>query len=336
MARGFWSGAREGLSNIRSREEAAKDRAARREEFMMNLIEKRKSIVLPELMERLGQRRAKIKKTQANVESFMNYDFSKETALALHASGQLSSTLGMLSKLTEKGDLSFTYKKTLEDLAKKYAKNNPDKFAKIMQAGIAEETGSQNKEIEALMNVINSNTEEDMLAGMAEISSMARRDPVPAIQRFMLNPAKMVALTQSEIESMNDDITEGIASTTGDQYFEYTQNPDGGVYRTTKDADMGVFLRSLFNATRNIAEAPTGIYKDYNINDATEYVLGQFMDDFRNGMTVQEAIPQINQALTNPNYILKYGIKNDKDSPPTTLIPSMEPKLPFYGNNSGG
>ena len=77
------------------------DAAERREEFMMNLLEKRKAAVLPQIMDRIEKRKEGAKIRAARVQTAVSFGMTDEAAAVLESSGNLDGLLARLNKLNE-------------------------------------------------------------------------------------------------------------------------------------------------------------------------------------------------------------------------------------------
>jgi len=303
---GFAKGASEELDR-------AIERKQRREEFMAEMLEKRKTAVLPVLMERLSERRQKISNTMAMIDSFEDLGFSRETALVLHASGQLDSELERLQKLGP-GKVSTTYKKTLEDIAKKYAAENPDKYAKIISLGLQEEPTNSNEELEAIMKIMNATNEEELIQSGVEVSRLARPQDIPSIAKFTYNPEKSVAILGPERKSVFNQIVSGVSPTLSPQYFTET---DG--YRMPQEKETGDLIRALVEQAINIAETSYGPFQDMNSTAAADYVINRVYKDLAEGIPLstfyeQSNIPgntHLQQLIIDRDYVIPW----DKTKP---------------------
>lgn len=313
---GFARGASEELDR-------AIERKQRREEFMAEMLEKRKTAVLPVLMERLSERRQKISNTMAMIDSFEDLGFSRETALVLHASGQLDSELERLQKLGP-GKVSTTYKKTLEDIAKKYAAENPDKYAKIISLGLQEEPTNSNEELEAIMKIMNTTNEEELIQAGVEVSRLARPQDIPSIAKFTYNPEKSVALTSVERDRMSKQIVNGLAGILEPQYFDNT-----GEYRIPKGSETEQLYSTLLTVAQDIAQRSYGLHSEKNSTAAIDYVLDRVRDPLVQGMPLAplfEKTPSGNTQLEQSFIDDTYEFIWDRSKPRiTNLNPSGMP-----------
>jgi len=315
---GFSRGATEALT-------AAVARKERREEFMAEQLERRKSTVLPQLMERLANRRAKIANTLDMVDRFQDLGFSRETALVLHASGQLDSELARLEKLGP-GKVSTTYKKSLENIAEKYARDNPDKHAKIVSFGLQLQPTTPDQELEALMKVMEATNNEELIQAGADLVNLSQPETIPSIAKFKYNPEKSVALTSVERDRMEKQIINGLAGILDPQYFDNT-----GEYRIPKGAEVSNLTSKLLTAAQDIAQRSYGLHSEKNSAAAIDYVLDRVRDPLIEGMPLAplfELTPsgntQLDQALIDDTYEFIWDRNNPRTiplNPPPTFKP---------------
>ena len=105
---GFWAGANAFLEE----KEAQK---IKREEFLIEQLEKTKSLVIPELIARLDKKNEAIQERKSRVAQAQVYGFSRKAALALEKTGQLEFEIEKLSKK----DVSSEYISDLTKLIEK-------------------------------------------------------------------------------------------------------------------------------------------------------------------------------------------------------------------------
>ena len=92
MALGFWAG-------VRQAQVARQDRKDARERFLAESLEKTKSIVIPELLNRIENKKKGISTRKERVALAQNFGFSRKAALALEKTDQLEFELNKLQKI---------------------------------------------------------------------------------------------------------------------------------------------------------------------------------------------------------------------------------------------
>jgi hypothetical protein len=148
MSLGFWAGANAFLEE----KEAQK---IKREEFLMEQLEKTKSLVIPELIARLDKKKAGQEERKSRVaQAQLMYKFSRRSALALEKTGQLEFELEKLSKM----DVSGKYIEELTGMIEnKLDPKDPDYdeiLAKAVQAGLDTNMITDDERLEGLLAAI--------------------------------------------------------------------------------------------------------------------------------------------------------------------------------------
>ena len=166
MGLGFWSGANKYMNNKIEREE-------RREEFLMEQLTRTKAMVLPEIMKRMDEKRARVKTRQARVSSATDYGFSPITALTLEKTGQLEFELAKLDKLGP-SKIDAGYIENLDAYIMTHLDpNDPNfnnKLAKAVSSGLSVDFTSEEGQLSGLMRAAQATTQGDLNSAIASMS----------------------------------------------------------------------------------------------------------------------------------------------------------------------
>jgi len=129
MSLGFWAGANEFLEE----KEAQK---IKREEFLLEQLEKTKSLVIPELIARLDKKREGQAERKSRVAQGQLYGLSRKASLALEKTGQLEFELDKLSKKDISGEYITELTALIENELDEDSPDYDEVLAKAVSAGL--------------------------------------------------------------------------------------------------------------------------------------------------------------------------------------------------------
>jgi len=208
------------------------DKAERREEFMMNLLEKRKAAILPQIMERIEKRKEGSKARAARVSAAVGFGMTKEAAAVLESSGNLTNLLTRLNTLDENPEKTIS-RAGIERLSEAVVANlKPEKVASAMSyafdMGYAEEPTS-----DKLIEAIYANTSEEFSTALTPLMSAASQGgpESPSISRFSVNPMSLTSMNTEKTAKVRKQIENSLLSQLGGEYNRDTgnvkwENPD--------------------------------------------------------------------------------------------------------------
>lgn len=212
-----------------NRQEDAQTRA---DEFMMSLLEKRKGMILPELIARIEARKEKAQKRAARVSAGVGFGLTEEAAAVLESSGDLDTLLARLTKLQEDPDKTIS-RSGIERLSEAVVANlKPEKIASAMayalDMGYAEDPTS-----DKLIEAIYANTQEDFETALTPLLGAAAGGGAasPDIDRFRVNPMALTSMDSTKTAKVQKQLEASLASQLGGTYNRETnnvvwQNPD--------------------------------------------------------------------------------------------------------------
>ena len=180
------------LARRSAEREAELDRAARREEFMMNLLERRKQYLLPELMKRFDGIAEMQKATSSRLARAKTHQFTKEAAAYLESTGQLEGILDRLDKLVENPEEGVSTN-AIRMFNEKLVENVPkEKLASAINYSM--EIGAmQRPSLDGFMSVLTASTDEELMTAMSEMS------PAPMPTGAATNPLAINLLSFTEL-----------------------------------------------------------------------------------------------------------------------------------------
>tara|TARA_B100001939_G_scaffold346958_1_gene367145 strand:- start:98 stop:1060 length:963 start_codon:yes stop_codon:yes gene_type:complete len=227
------------------------DAATRAEEFMRELLEKRKAVVIPELMERIEDRTEAAAERTARVDYAQSFGLSKQSSIALEMSGQLEFELAKLEKIG-KGKVSENYIKSLDTFITNSVDSN-EKLAKGIAAGIEamSENMSDADAMSALMTALNATTDEEFSEAVTGINVKA--PSFPSTKDFEYRNLAGTRIETPELVRMNTQIANALQSTFGEGW---NLKGEGDMqYISFKDDDLTRLFTELSEQAKKRVES---------------------------------------------------------------------------------
>jgi len=162
---GFFAGVVKELDRIEDREE-------RRKEFMASLLEKRKTQVLPILLDRIKQNKEKVSEIRSKMKLAKGFGLSDEAAAVLDSSGDLDTLLVRLKKLQDDPDKSIneTAINVLSDAV--VSRVPPEKVAAAMEYAF-NRGFADNPSTDKIVDAIYANTAEEFQTALKPLTEAA-------------------------------------------------------------------------------------------------------------------------------------------------------------------
>ena len=188
----------------------------RADEYMRELLEKRKAVIIPELMERIQDRTEKVAERTARIEYAQSFGLSKQSSVALEMSGQLEFELAKLEKIG-KDKVSENYSKSLDTCITNNVDSN-EKLAKGIAAGIEamSEDMSDTDAMSALMDALNATTDEEFSESVTGVN--VRTPSLPSTTDFEYRQTAGTRIETSELSRMEKQIASSLETTFGGGY----------------------------------------------------------------------------------------------------------------------
>jgi len=276
---------------------------------MMNLLEKRKAAVLPQVMDRIEKRNAAVAERSARVKTAnIKYNITTEAAAVLESTGELSP---LLESLSQEKTVSRSAIETLSEAA--VANLKPEQIGAAMKyafdAGYASEPTS-----EKLVEAIYANTQEDFSSALeALMSSTTGGGKAPSIDPLGLNRSAFGALSETRIANIRKNIEDSLASRLG--YDKNKSTKDGYVWTDPESAND-----IINNAERFYVEQITDVVAQRNPEDIMRQIVTsvEYLKD-ESKLSLQD-ITEFDQFPTDsvPQKPMKNPLGNDG----TVVIPS--------------
>lgn len=196
------------------------DKAERREEFMRNLLEKRKAAILPQILDRIEKRNEKAKTRVARINTATGFGMTAEAASVLESSGELDLVLTQLMDADE------VDQGAVQRLSESVVANvKPEKVGAAMRyaldSGFASEPTS-----DKLVEAIFANTEEGFSEAINPLMSAASSSgpSAPDIKRLGVNPKALVVIPEPERAQIRKNLEASLAPQLGGSVDQDTGN----------------------------------------------------------------------------------------------------------------
>lgn len=266
-----------------NRQEDAQTRA---DEFMMELLERRKNQIIPDLQERIANRTEKANQAVARVELAHSLGLSKEAAAVLERSGQLSFELEQLSKLGSK-NLNREWLKTLSEHIVESVE--PDKAASALKYILQGDLSGRESMNRTLVNALwNAESAEEFNIGITDAMSNMTEGSGPSIMPVEYSSRGAGIITPSERSSIQTTIAKSMANTLGVQLnFD-----NSGQYVGFQGDDAGAAQEILNNAFDIFLE----VNNDPNFLGDPQSVINPLVDRMR---TLQANNVPLNEIAQN-------------------------------------
>ena len=213
------------------------DKAERREEFMMNLLEKRKAAILPQVMDRIEKRNAKVAERTSRMRAAALFKITDEAAAVLETTGELSL---ILSKLSKEETVNTAAIERLSDAA--VANLKPEQIGAAMEyafsVGYASDPTS-----DKLVEAIYANTEEDFSSALSGLMPSAT-PAAPGLGRIGVNLGALSPVSETRLANIRKNIEDSLAARLG--YDANKSTKDGYAWTDPENAEEIINNALLF------------------------------------------------------------------------------------------
>lgn len=308
------------LARRSAEREAELDRAARREEFMMNLLEKRKQYLLPELVKRFDSIKELETARRARITTAVNnYGISKKVALTLEELGQLGPQLAKIQRLDERNELAPNYIKDISLLAEERAASDED-LAAAIEAGLSGDSYTSDADfLKGYMAVVNATTQEDMMKGLNMSFLTDPRKQSKSFDPLDIRVGSGVAVDLTEVGRIQRQMAERLSATLGEGY-NFKINPQEGEgstdYIRFNDNQAQLLFNKSINAVTRMAQSPRKMYgQDFNTTSAVSYLVDTLAGIRKENPTNEalEYVVPLSKVNENFNTILETGPQTNWD-----------------------
>ena len=192
------------------------DQEAELARFNAQLLEKRKTTLIPALMERIGNYKESADESKARVSQAEQLGFSKEAAVILEVDGQLGMHLEKLSVAEKNNKLN---KEQLKKISKTIVDSvGEDEVSAAMNyilQGDLSFSGLTDGADAALLAIWNSGSQEEFLEKYGDVARSLGTTPRPEVNPLEFTNRPAINMSLSDRASANSNIAGNIAATLG-------------------------------------------------------------------------------------------------------------------------
>ena len=192
------------------------DQEAELARFNAQLLEKRKTTLIPALMERIGNYKESADESKARVSQAEQLGFSREAASILEVDGQLGMHLEKLSLAEKNNKLN---KEQLKIISKTIVKSVGEKEVSaamnyVLQGDLSF-SGLTDGADAALLAIWNSSSQEEFLEKYGDVAGSLGTTPRPEVNPLEFTNRPAINMSLSDRASANSNIAGNIAATLG-------------------------------------------------------------------------------------------------------------------------
>jgi len=274
-----------------NRQEDAQTRA---EEFMMELLERRKGQILPELMERIRNRTEKVAERQARVDLATSIGFSERAAQALELTGQLEFQLANIAQLGDRLDPTYIGNLTagLEERI-----DNDEDLAAAVAAGLSGPLDTEEDRSQAFIRAYQATNAASFDEELANLISYTGGSMPSYDTPFKITAGKGVKVSPSDANNIERQIKNALAV----MYRDKFQQNDEGEWGLKPDVEGGAEVNFLFNQMVNKAtEMAQSPFNTLSTVGATQYIVEKIQPAL--GLNATTVADNLDNALTDNTF----------------------------------
>ena len=288
------------------------DAATRASEFMQQLLEKRKSTILPELQGRIKAKTEKANTRAARVSKAMSFNISKEAASVLESAGQLENVLIPLQKLNDDTDKSIS-DDNIAALNAAVIKNvAPEKVAAAITYAL-DNGYAENPSSELLIEAVYSTTNEEFEAALTPLmeraSAPGKASPDMTTlsgERFRINPRSLTGVSDKDNASARKLIEGQVAGFLGIEYM----GTEG--YKWKDAPSAAAVMNKLANVYVN---QMTDVMIQRDSNDVINNLSQNLYTILSSGSSIKDVSNLEENIFLNPTEFLNNNNNNDSEIP---------------------
>ena len=291
------------------------DQEAELARFNAQLLEKRKTTLIPALMERIGNYKESADESKARVSQAEQLGFSKEAAVILEVDGQLGMHLEKLSVAEKNNKLN---KEQLKKISKTIVDSvGEDEVSAAMNyilQGDLSFSGLTDGADAALLAIWNSGSQEEFLEKYGDVARSLGTTPRPEVNPLEFTNRPAINMSLSDRASANNNIRANVAATLG-----VSLNYDEGgnvVGFQGEDADQAqIVLNNALDVYENLYNNPLHFG---NPTETITNIANTIQKLRQNGNTIAN-------IAANPTFDLNFSPTTSLP-PPNNLPPIVLPR----------
>jgi hypothetical protein len=291
------------------------DQEAELARFNAQLLEKRKTTLIPALMERIGNYKESADESKARVSQAEQLGFSREAAVILEVDGQLGMHLEKLSVAEKNNKLN---KEQLKKISKTIVDSvGEDEVSAAMNyilQGDLSFSGLTDGADAALLAIWNSGSQEEFLEKYGDVARSLGTTPRPEVNPLEFTNRPAINMSLSDRASANNNIRANVAATLG-----VSLNYDEGgnvVGFQGEDADQAqIVLNNALDVYENLYNNPLHFG---NPTETITNIANTIQKLRQNGNTIAN-------IAANPTFDLNFSPTTSLP-PPNNLPPTVLPR----------
>ena len=270
------------------------DAATRADEFMMELLEKRKNQILPELMERIKDRTEKVAEREARVDMATSIGFSERAAQALELTGQLEFQLANIASLGK--ELDPTYIGNLTAGLEERIDDDED-LAAAVAAGLSGPLDTEEDRSQAFIRAYQATDAASFDEELANLISYTGGSMPSYDTPFKITAGKGAEVSPSDANNIRKQVNEALAV----MYRDKFQQNEDGEWGLKPDAEGGEEVNFLFNQMVNKAtEMAQSPFNTLSTVGATQLIVEKVQPAF--GLNATVVSDNLDNALTDNTF----------------------------------
>lgn len=274
-----------------NRQEDAQTRA---DEFMMELLEKRKNQILPVLQERIANRTEKVTERETRVNVATGLGFSERSAQALELTGQLEYQLEYIKGLGNKLDPTYIGNLTagLEERI-----DNDEDLAAAVAAGLSGPLDTEEDRSQAFIRAYQATDAASFDKELANLISYTGGAMPSYDTPFKITAGKGDEVSPSDANNIRKQVNEALAV----MYRDKFQQNENGEWGLKPDAEGGEEVNFLFNQMVNKAtELAQSPFNTLSTVGATQFIVEKIQPAF--GLNATTVADNLDSALTDNTF----------------------------------
>jgi len=274
-----------------NRQEDAQTRA---EEFMMELLERRKGQILPELMERIRNRTEKVAERQARVDLATSIGFSERAAQALELTGQLEFQLANIAQLGDRLDPTYIGNLTagLEERI-----DNDEDLAAAVAAGLSGPLDTEEDRSQAFIRAYQATNAASFDEELANLISYTGGSMPSYDTPFKLTPRKGVKVSPSDANNIERQIKNALAVMYRDKFQQNAEGEWGLKPDVEGGAEVNFLFNQMVNKATEMAQSP---FNTLSTVGATQYIVEKIQPAL--GLNATTVADNLDNALTDNTF----------------------------------
>lgn len=270
------------------------DAATRADEFMMELLERRKGQILPELMERIKNRTEKVAEREARVDMATSIGFSERAAQALELTGQLEFQLANIAQLGDKLDPTYIGNLTagLEERI-----DNDEDLAAAVAAGLSGPLDTEEDRSQAFIRAYQTTDAASFDKELANLISYTGGSMPSYDTPFKITAGKGDEISPSDANNIERQIKNALAVMYRDKFQQNVEGEWGLKPDVEGGAEVNFLFNQMVNKATEMAQSP---FNTLSTVGATQLIVEKVQPAL--GLNATTVADNLDSALTDNTF----------------------------------